>query len=39
MFTDKIESKTEEVNVDSLKRELESSLELLKTSKSKPLLN
>jgi hypothetical protein len=39
MFTDKIESKTEEVNVDSLKKELESSLELLKTSKSKPLLN
>ena len=39
MFTDKIESKTEEVNVDSLKKELESSLELLKTPKSKPLLN
>jgi hypothetical protein len=39
MFTDKVESKTEEVNVDSLKKELESSLALLQTTKSKPLLN
>jgi len=39
MFTDKVESKNEEVNVDSLKKELESSLELLRSSKSKPLLN
>jgi hypothetical protein len=29
MFTDKLESKIEEVNVDSLKKELESSLALL----------
>jgi predicted HNH restriction endonuclease len=39
MFTDKVESKVEEVNVDSLKKELESSLALLQTTKSKPLLN
>jgi hypothetical protein len=39
MFTDKVESKVEEVNVDSLKKELESSLALLQSTKSKPLLN
>jgi hypothetical protein len=39
MFTDKVESKVEEVNVESLKRELESSLSLLQSSKTKSLLN
>ena len=39
MFTDKLESKVEEVNVDSLKKELESSLALLQSAKPKSLLN
>lgn len=39
MFTDKVESKVEEVNVDSLKKELESSLALLQSAKPKSLLN
>jgi len=33
MFTDKVETKTEEVNVDTLKKELESSLLLLQSAK------
>jgi hypothetical protein len=33
MFTDKVEQKVEEVNVDQLKKELESSLQLLESSK------
>ena len=39
MFTDKVETKTEEVNVDTLKKELESSLLLLQSAKPKSLLN
>ena len=39
MFTDKVETKTEEVNVDTLKKELESSLSLLQSAKPKSLLN
>jgi hypothetical protein len=39
MFTDKVESKVEEVNVDTLKKELESSLALLVSAKPKSLLN
>lgn len=39
MFTDKLEQKVEEVNVDTLKKELESSLALLETNrKSKSML-
>ena len=39
MFTDKVETKTEEINVDTLKKELESSLSLLQSAKPKSLLN
>ena len=39
MFTDKVESKVEEINVDTLKKELESSLSLLQSAKPKSLLN
>jgi hypothetical protein len=33
MFTDKVEQKVEEVNVDTLKKELESSLALLESNR------